>query len=100
MELAILFLVIVAALIAMQTYLKRGIQGHLKGGIDSIGEQYDPQTAVSDMSVHHVSNESTDSNSWTVYDTATTRNYEVTRTQQTTYYDNTISNGYEIIPKP
>lgn len=42
METALLILVIAAALLAMQVYLKRGIQGKLRGGTETIGAQYDP----------------------------------------------------------
>ncbi len=43
LEYAIVIAVIVAALIAMQTYIKRGIQGKMKASTDDIGEQYSPQ---------------------------------------------------------
>ncbi len=42
LEYAVLFTVGVAALIAMQIYVKRGIAGGLRNAADSIGEQYDP----------------------------------------------------------
>ncbi len=40
MEYAILIAVVVGALVAMQIYIKRGIQGKLRSSADSIGEQY------------------------------------------------------------
>lgn len=43
LEYTIVIAVIVAALIAMQTYIKRGIQGKMKASTDDIGEQYSPQ---------------------------------------------------------
>jgi len=40
LEYAIIIAVVVGALLAMQTYIKRGIQGKLQASTDSIGEQY------------------------------------------------------------
>lgn len=42
LEYAILIAAVVAGLVMMQIYLKRGIGGRLKGGADNIGEQFDP----------------------------------------------------------
>ena len=42
LEYALLLAVIVAGLIAMQVYLKRGYQGRLRQSTDDIGEQYSP----------------------------------------------------------
>ena len=42
LEYALLIAVIVAGLIAMQVYLKRGYQGRLRESTDEIGEQYSP----------------------------------------------------------
>jgi hypothetical protein len=41
-EYAALAVVIVASLLAMQIYMKRGISGRLRSAADSIGEQYAP----------------------------------------------------------
>ena len=40
MEFAILIAIVVGALLVMQIYLKRGIQGKLRSSADNIGEQY------------------------------------------------------------
>ncbi|MBF0511594.1 MAG: hypothetical protein HQL13_04605 [Candidatus Omnitrophica bacterium] len=40
LEYAILIVVIIGALLAIQTYIKRGIQGRLKSSADDIGDQY------------------------------------------------------------
>jgi uncharacterized protein (UPF0333 family) len=40
LEYAVLVFVIVAALIAMQVYIKRGMQGRIRSSTDEIGEQY------------------------------------------------------------
>jgi uncharacterized protein (UPF0333 family) len=42
LEYAVLIVVIIAALIAMQVYLKRGIQGRVRESSDQIGEQFSP----------------------------------------------------------
>ncbi len=42
LEYAIIIAVVAAALLAMQVYIKRGIQGKLRSSTDEIGEQYSP----------------------------------------------------------
>ena len=44
LEYAILIAVIVGALIGMQTYVKRGLQGRLKVATDDVGSQFEPGT--------------------------------------------------------
>lgn len=46
-EFTVLVAVTVAALLAMQIYMKRGIQGRLRSAADSIGEPYDPRNTNS-----------------------------------------------------
>ena len=41
-EYAVVIVVIIAALIAMQIYIKRGAMGKLKDATDQIGEQFNP----------------------------------------------------------
>jgi hypothetical protein len=41
LEYAIVIAVVVAALLAMQIYMKRGVQGKLHESADQIGEQFD-----------------------------------------------------------
>lgn len=40
LEYAILVVIIIGVLLAMQVYIKRGLQGRLKSSTDDIGEQY------------------------------------------------------------
>ena len=47
LEYAVVIAVIVAALLAMQNYIKRGIQGKMKASTDDIGEQFSPQYTAS-----------------------------------------------------
>jgi len=42
LEYAVVIAVIVAGLVAMQVYLKRGMQGRLRQASDDIGEQFSP----------------------------------------------------------
>jgi Flp pilus assembly pilin Flp len=42
LEYAILVVVIIGALLAVQTYIKRGVQGRLKSSADDIGDQFSP----------------------------------------------------------
>jgi len=42
LEYALIVAVVVGALIAMQVYVKRGLQGRLKSAADDMGEQYSP----------------------------------------------------------
>ena len=42
LEYAVVIAVVVAGLVAMQVYLKRGVQGRLRQASDDIGEQFSP----------------------------------------------------------
>lgn len=48
LEYALLIAAVVAGLVMMQIYLKRGIGGRLKSGADNIGDQFDPAVFNSD----------------------------------------------------
>lgn len=43
MEYTVIFIIMLGVLIAMQNYVKRGIQGRWKSATDDFGDQYDPQ---------------------------------------------------------
>jgi len=47
LEICILIVCIIGALIAMQVYIKRAIQGRLRLAADDIGEQYSPGNTYS-----------------------------------------------------
>jgi Flp pilus assembly pilin Flp len=57
LEYAVLIIVIIAALIAIQTYIKRGVQGRLKSASDDIGDQYSPGNTNSITAERRVSRE-------------------------------------------
>ena len=42
LEYAILIVIIIAALLSVQVYIKRGIQGRFKSATDDIGDQFSP----------------------------------------------------------
>jgi len=56
LEYVIVIVCLVAALIAMQIYIKRSMQGRLKDTADSLGTQYDPQNTTSDITLSQNSN--------------------------------------------
>lgn len=58
MEYSLIIVIIVAALLSTQVYIKRGIQGKWKQSIDDFGEQYDPKTA--NTNVRHAVRSTTD----------------------------------------
>ena len=49
LEYAMVVACIAAALIAMQIYIKRSIQGKIRDSADEIGEQYSAKTTTSDL---------------------------------------------------
>lgn len=51
LEYAVIIAVVVAALIAMQAYFKRGLQGKIRTASDDIGEQYSPSRTLSDSTI-------------------------------------------------
>jgi hypothetical protein len=44
-----MLIIVIGAFIAMQFYVKRGIQGRWKTTIDDFGEQYDPRLTNANM---------------------------------------------------
>jgi len=56
MEYAILIIIIIGALLSIQVYIKRGVQGRLRSAADDIGEQFsvgNTNTAVRTLSFSH-----------------------------------------------
>ncbi len=58
LEYGVVIAIVVAGLIAMQSYIKRGMQGRLKQASDEIGEQYSADTSTSTYSVSTTMNTS------------------------------------------
>lgn len=44
LEYALIIAVVIAALLTINTYLKKGVQGRLKESTDQIGKQFDPES--------------------------------------------------------
>lgn len=44
-EYAMLLIIVIGSFVAIQNYVKRGMQGRWRDTVDSLGDQYDPQTA-------------------------------------------------------
>jgi len=42
LEYAVLIVIVIGALLSIQVYIKRGIQGRMRSAADDIGEQYAP----------------------------------------------------------
>ena len=57
LEYAILIIIIIGALLSIQVYIKRGVQGRLKSATDDIGDQFSPGNTdvVKTMTVTSVS---------------------------------------------
>jgi len=61
LEFVVLFIVLVAAFLAMQNYLRRGIQGGWRKSLEGLGTQYDP--AANSQTLHQlISNATTELN--------------------------------------
>jgi len=56
LEYAVIIAVVVAALVAMQIYMKRGIEGKLRDSTDKIGEQFEATNTDVSRNTTHVSN--------------------------------------------
>lgn len=53
LEYAVIIVVVAAALLAMQIYMKRGVQGKMRESADSIGEQFDAVKTVANFTSEH-----------------------------------------------
>ncbi len=82
LEYVILIVIVIAAILTMQVYMKRGVQGRWKSAVDDMGEQYDPNTTKIDL----VFNYDTTSNSEVVIKNEgdfVTMRYDTTRSSET-----------------
>lgn len=59
LEYAVMIFCVVAALLAMQVYIKRGMQGRLRQAGDNLGRQYDPKNTASTSTLEYSSNTTT-----------------------------------------
>jgi hypothetical protein len=56
LEYAVLIIIVIGALLSIQVYIKRGVQGRLKSATDDIGDQYSPGNTNVRMKTHVLSN--------------------------------------------
>ena len=56
LEYAVLIIIVIGALLSIQVYIKRGVQGRLKSATDDIGDQYLPGNTNVHMFTHVLSN--------------------------------------------
>jgi len=95
LEYGVVIAVVVAALISMQTYVKRGIQGKLRQASDDIGEQFSPDktTGVTTVTTNVSSTENVTGG--TNSETTSTSN----QTQNRTANENVATLNEETWPK-
>lgn len=89
LEFMIILAVVVGALLCMQTYIKRGLQGKLRATVDELGEQYDPANTTGDITVEV--NKDTTTTVDTDPDTSKQTTTETIHTDQEKRY------GYEVV---
>ena len=90
LEYAVLIIIVIGALLSIQMYIKRGIQGRLRSAADDIGDQYDPgnvnyrvHTTVSSNTHDTFAAGVTQSNLLEDETTTTTVNTEIVNAEQT-----------------
>ena len=44
-EYVVLLIIVIGSFVAIQNYVKRGVQGRWRDAVDSLGDQYDPRYA-------------------------------------------------------
>ena len=76
-EYAVLIIIIIGALLSIQVYVKRGVQGRLRAAADDIGEQFSPGNTNYLM---------------TVTSSSHTNEVYTTGVQQSTLFDDEITN--------
>lgn len=58
-EFTVLLVIVIGVFIAMQFYVKRGLQGRWKATLDDFGEQYDPRLTNANVVTRVLSNSGT-----------------------------------------
>jgi hypothetical protein len=111
LETTLLFSIITFALIAMQVYVKRAVQGRVRSGMDSIGTQYDPERSSSNATTTHSSSTTTTTNTTPTMMSLIVCNssgcwygvprvVDISTTEIRTDYDDTTQTGTEVVPAP
>jgi len=104
LETSVLFMVVFFAFLAMMTYIKRAVQGRLRGDADSIGQQYDFQKTASNMTTafsSHVTTTTT-TQEQPVVDPVTgyVEDRQVTAIVTDTHYERSNTTGREVVGPP
>ena len=104
METSILFMVVFFAFLAMMVYIKRSVQGRLRGDADSIGQQYDFQRTASNMTTVRSSHMTTtiQTQEQAVVDPLTgfSEERQVTTIVSDTDYERSNTTGREVVGAP
>jgi hypothetical protein len=93
LEYTVFIVCLILALLAMQSYIKRGIQGKLRESADQIGAQYEPTKTSSDFNITSASNITTISTVEINEETDVINSTTVV----TTNYDQTTRQGWETV---
>jgi Flp pilus assembly pilin Flp len=62
LEYAILIIIIIAALITLQSYIKRGVQGRLQSSTDTVGDQFSTAAGANYFKQTNTSSSTTEAN--------------------------------------
>ena len=104
LETSILFMVIFFAFLAMMVYIKRAVQGRLRGDADSIGQQYDFVRTASNMTTAYSSHvtTTTQTQEQAVVDPLTgfSQDRQVTAIVTDTDYERSNTTGREVVAAP
>ena len=63
-EYSMLIMIIIAVLLSVGNYFKRGVQGRWKASVDELGDQYNPKTATG--TIIHTIDSNANTNVWAV----------------------------------
>lgn len=97
LEYAIVIGAVVIALLVMQAYVRRGLQGKLKVIADDLGQQYNPYNTTSDMSITFESDTQTQTFTNETINETTGKKTSETITNTTIFNETQTRQGTEIV---
>lgn len=97
LEYAVIIGTIVLALMVMQGYFKRSLQGKFKTIADDLGQQYNPQNTTSSMNVTFESDTTTETFTRTNTDSETGEEYDEVITNTTINNETQTRQGSETV---
>jgi len=98
LEFSIVIFAIVAALLAMQVYIRRGLQGRMRSSVDELSvQQYEPKRTVSDITI--TQNSDIDVDTTTEVDATDPTKYKTTITTNITSQEERRSGIENILPE-